>query len=93
MQGPLDMRMDNRSKLTAKDIVNLYSCEQLADVFYRYGEERESRKIARYIVQKRMQAPIETANELAAVVQRAKKSFGNINLKKYKWYGDFWQPC
>jgi len=79
MQGPLDMRMDNRSKLTAKDIVNLYSCEQLAEVFYRFGEERESRKIARYIVQKRLQAPIETANELALIVQKAKKSFGSLN--------------
>lgn len=65
--GPLDMRMDSRQSLTAADIVNKWDEEQLADIFYHYGEERLSRQIARRIVQKR---PFTTTTELAEVIAR-----------------------
>lgn len=60
----LDMRMDNRNKLTAKEIVNSYSSEDLADIFYTYGEEYKSRQIARAIVLYRKTMVINTATEL-----------------------------
>lgn len=65
--GPLDMRMDSRQSLTAADIVNQWDEEQLADIFYHYGEERLSRQIARRIVQKR---PFTTTTELAETIAR-----------------------
>lgn len=76
--GPLDMRMDNRSKLTARDIVNTYAEKDLADLIYTYGEERYSRRIARAICAARANAPIETTLELANLVERAspKQKYG-----------------
>jgi len=49
LNSPLDMRINKASKLTAEDIINNYSCEELADIFYHYGEERKARVIARKI--------------------------------------------
>lgn len=70
--GPLDMRMDNNSKgETAADIVNTYEEEALADILYQYGEERKSRRIAKVIVEKRTEKPIETTLELAEIVASA----------------------
>lgn len=69
--GPLDMRLDPGSGPTAADLVNQLDEQELADVIYRYGEERGSRRIARLIVERRRQAPITTTGELAALVQRA----------------------
>ena len=66
----LDMRMDRRQTLTAAAVVNSYSDERLADVFWKYGEERDSRKIARAIVEQRGAKAIETTGELAAIVER-----------------------
>ena len=66
--GPLDMRMDRRRRPTAADLVNRLSERNLADLIYRYGQERRSRRIARAIVQRR---PVTTAAELADVVSRA----------------------
>ena len=63
--GPLDMRMDPRSGLTAKQVVNQADEEDLANLIYEYGEERRSRRIARAIVRAR---PITTTAELARVV-------------------------
>jgi 16S rRNA (cytosine1402-N4)-methyltransferase len=65
--GPLDMRMDSRQSLTAANIVNEWDEEQIADIFYHYGEERLSRQIARRIVQKR---PFTTTTQLAEVIAR-----------------------
>ncbi|RME80454.1 MAG: 16S rRNA (cytosine(1402)-N(4))-methyltransferase RsmH [Caldilineae bacterium] len=67
-EGPLDMRMDRSQDLSAADVVNGFDAETLADILYRYGEERHSRRIARAIVQAR---PLHTTAELAAVVERA----------------------
>jgi 16S rRNA (cytosine1402-N4)-methyltransferase len=63
--GPLDMRMDPRSDLTAAEIINEWPQEDLANVIYRYGEETHSRRIARAIVAAR---PLRTTAELAEVV-------------------------
>jgi len=68
---PLDMRLDSRIKKTAADVVNKQSQEALADLIYEYGEERASRRIARFIVQHRQSQPITTTAQLAAIVCRA----------------------
>jgi 16S rRNA (cytosine1402-N4)-methyltransferase len=63
--GPLDMRMDPRSELTAEQVVNQADEEDLANLIYEFGEERRSRRIARAIVRAR---PVTTTAELARVV-------------------------
>lgn len=65
---PLDMRMDPSLPVSARDIVNSYSEEELADLIYRYGEERRSRVIARAIVRAR---PVTTTGQLARIVEQA----------------------
>jgi len=64
--APLDMRFGPHALQTAADIVNSYSEWELADLIYEYGEERDSRKIARAIVNKR---PLHTTRELVAVIE------------------------
>jgi len=71
--GPLDMRADRRQALTAETLVNESAEEDLADIIYEYGEERESRRIAREIVRARAKERIRTTTELAALVARAKR--------------------
>src|SRR5512138_2308055 len=66
--GPLDMRFDPANPLTAGQIVNTWPEYDLADLIYRYGEERASRRIAKAIVRNR---PIQGTNELAAVIETA----------------------
>jgi 16S rRNA (cytosine1402-N4)-methyltransferase len=63
--GPLDMRMDSQASLTAEKIVNTWPEKELADIIFKFGEERLSRAIARRIVESR---PLKTTAELAAVV-------------------------
>lgn len=67
---PLDMRMDTRQQVTAADILASASEEDLADIFYLYGEERQARPIARAIVQQRLQEPLHTTKELALLVEK-----------------------
>jgi 16S rRNA (cytosine1402-N4)-methyltransferase len=67
--GPLDMRMDSTADFTAADIVNNYKEEDLANVIYRYGEERLSRRIAKRLVEKRADERIETTAQLATIVR------------------------
>jgi 16S rRNA (cytosine1402-N4)-methyltransferase len=67
--GPLDMRMDRREPLTAYDLVNEESEEELARIFYEYGEERGSRRIARAIVAARRRRPLETTTDLRLLVE------------------------
>ena len=64
----LDMRMSVEQSTTAADILNRYSERELADLFFRYGEERLSRKIARRIVTQRKQAPVTTSGQLKEIV-------------------------
>lgn len=70
-EGPLDMRMDQSGGETAADLVNRHPERELADLIFRWGEERWSRKIARAIVEARRQAPIRTTTALADIVARA----------------------
>ena len=67
----LDMRMDKTQKISAFDIVNSYKEDRLADIIYRYGEERYSRKIARNICLTRNNKPIETTRELAEIIEKS----------------------
>jgi 16S rRNA (cytosine1402-N4)-methyltransferase len=68
---PLDMRLDDRSKTTAADIVSNWDEKSLADLIYRFGQDRASRRIARFIVQYRRARPITTTGQLATIVCRA----------------------
>ena len=68
---PLDMRMDKRLKTSAADIVNKSSEKSLADMIYRFGQERSSRRIARFIVRQRRHRPIASTGQLAAIVCEA----------------------
>jgi len=64
----LDMRMDQSAKLSAYDIVNQYSESELANIIFRYGEEKFSRQIASAICRKRNDKPIETTLELSEII-------------------------
>lgn len=69
--GPLDMRMNQETGESAADLVNRYPESALADLFYRYGEERFSRRIAKRIVEERVDRPINTTGELSQVIASA----------------------
>ena len=69
--GPLDMRMDPSGGLTAADLVNTWSTEDLADLIRTYGDERFARSIARHIESRRNAAPLRTTAELREVVERS----------------------
>lgn len=72
-EADLDMRFDDENPLTAYDIVNSFSKDELYRIFKDYGEERFSRRIAEKIVYKRQFAPIKTTTELAGIVKSAVK--------------------
>jgi 16S rRNA (cytosine1402-N4)-methyltransferase len=78
---PLDMRIDKRLTTTAADIVNKKDEETLADLIYRFGQDRASRRIARFIVKKRAEEPISTTGQLADIVYRALSKPG----RKRRW--------
>nr|WP_314650905.1 16S rRNA (cytosine(1402)-N(4))-methyltransferase RsmH [uncultured Porphyromonas sp.] len=67
----LDMRMNNRAGLSARDLLNSYEEEQLADVLYRYGELKQSRSLAKLIVKARSTAPLQTVGDLIAALRPA----------------------
>ncbi|MFT4549881.1 MAG: 16S rRNA (cytosine1402-N4)-methyltransferase [Pseudoalteromonas tetraodonis] len=77
--GPLDMRMDPDSDMSAADLVNTYEEEELANIIYQYGEERGSRRIAKAICLARRQKPVETTAELAKIVESVKPRRGKIH--------------
>ncbi len=68
--APLDMRMNKRAGRTAADIVNEYTEEQLADIFFLYGELKTARRLALAIVRARQEKPLETTADLMAAVER-----------------------
>ena len=79
--APLDMRMDTGQELDARAIVNDWDERRLAQIFRRYGEDPNARRIAREIVRRRARAPIETTSDLVAVIESAlpaavRRSFG-----------------
>ena len=69
--APLDMRMDQRQKLSAREVVNGYSIEELTRVIREYGEERFARNIAKHITAEREKKPIETTGELISIIKAA----------------------
>lgn len=68
--APLDMRMNKRAKQTAADVLNEYSEEQLADLFYLYGELKQARRIAAAIVKSRQAQPVKTTQQLMQIVEK-----------------------
>lgn len=90
----LDMRMDKSKKISAYEVVNEYSEEELSKIIYEFGEERYARKIARWIVEDRAKKAIETTEELAKLVAKAipgkhkkhpaKKTFQAIRIEVNK---------
>ena len=82
--APLDMRMNERAGITAADIVNRYSEEQLADVFYLYGEMKNSRRLASAIIKARAAHALQTIDDLLQVVkplmprEREKKDLARV---------------
>mgnify|MGYP002512728563 CR=1 FL=1 len=87
--APLDMRMDNRQSLTAKDIVNNYSEMELFRIIRDYGEDRFAKNIAKHIVKERQIKPIETTGELneiisKAIPQKVKATGGHPSKRTYQ---------
>ncbi len=90
----LDMRMNRDNPLSAYEVVNEYDEKELARVIYEYGEERHSRRIARAIVEKRVENPIETTDDLVGIIlscikgkhkkHPAKKTFQAIRIEVNK---------
>jgi len=74
--APLDMRFDPASPTSAADLVNTLPQDELADLIYRYGEERASRRIAQAIVRAR---PLQTTRQLAAVIETVSKRKGRVH--------------
>ena len=75
--GPLDMRMDPRSGISAAEVVNEYPDDELARLFYEYGQDRNGRKIAREIKRVRSHEPIRTTRQLASLIERITPSRGD----------------
>lgn len=67
--APLDMRMDQSAQLSAADIINTWNEQDIARVLFQYGEEKFSRRIARKIVERREERPVETTGELAELIK------------------------
>jgi len=70
--APLDMRMNQEANLTAYEVVNHYDYHELVRIFFKYGEDKFSKQIARKIEQAREQKPIKTTTELAEIIKSAK---------------------
>lgn len=68
--GPLDMRMNQQAAKSAKDVVNNYEADRLADVFFLYGELRDARRIAGTIEEARAEKPVETTRQLTSLLKK-----------------------
>lgn len=77
--GPLDMRLDPTAGTTAADLVNTMSEAGLADLIYEFGEERQSRRVARKIVERRKSRPFATTSDLADLVRSCVRKSGGID--------------
>ena len=69
--APLDMRMNTSLLISAAELLNQLSQEELADIFYNYGEERQARRIARFIAEARLVQPVASTRQLAEIVRQA----------------------
>ena len=77
---PLDMRMDRSTGHTAAELIRDASEQSLADVIFRYGEERQSRRIARAIVDTRRASPVRSTSQLASIVRGALRRRGRMRI-------------
>ena len=87
--APLDMRMNQEQKLSAYNVVNEYSAQDLARILFQYGEEKFAKKIADKIVETRAKAPIKTTSELASIVESSypaavRWKFGNPSKRTFQ---------
>ena len=78
-KGPLDMRFNNQSGMTCSDVVNKYKEEEISHILWTYGEEEESRRIAKAIVERRSDKPFTNTLDLSDLIKRIKK----IRTKKH----------
>lgn len=78
-KGPLDMRFNNQSGMTCSDVVNKYKEEEISHILWAYGEEEESRRIAKAIVERRSDKPFTNTLDLSDLIKRIKK----IRTKKH----------
>tara|TARA_Y100000741_G_scaffold197039_1_gene149811 strand:+ start:362 stop:1084 length:723 start_codon:yes stop_codon:yes gene_type:complete len=78
-KGPLDMRFNNQSGMTCSDVVNKYKEEEISHILWAYGEEEESRRIAKAIVERRSDKPFTNTLDLSDLIKRTKK----IRTKKH----------
>ena len=78
-KGPLDMRFNNQSGMTCSDIINKYKEEEISHILWAYGEEEESRRIAKAIVERRSDKPFTNTLDLSDLIKRNKK----IRTKKH----------
>ena len=78
-ENELDMRMDKTQSLTAKEVINFYSEDDLANIIYKYGEEKFSRKIAKNICEDRKKKEICTTKELVEIIERSIPGFAKKN--------------
>jgi len=69
--APLDMRMDKTQPFTAQELVNTWGADELTKIFYEYGEEKWSKRIAEFIVRERATAPLETTGQLVDIIKAA----------------------
>lgn len=69
--APLDMRMSRDNPKTAYDVLNTYTENELSDIFFRYGEEKWSKRIAQFIVERRAEKPVSTTFELTDIIKSA----------------------
>ena len=82
-EGPLDMRMDRTKGITAEDLLKRLSEKEMADIFWRYGGEGRSRRIAKAIIQeRRMGTEIKTTTQLAKIVEKALYTPGKYQKKR-----------
>ncbi len=82
-EGPLDMRMDRTQGMTASDLLKKLSEKEMADIFWKFGEERRSRRIARAIIQERKRGVgIRTTTQLAKIVEKALYVPGKYQKKR-----------
>jgi len=82
-EGPLDIRMDRTKGITAEDLLKRLSEKEMADIFWRYGEEGRSRRIAKAIIQERRRGTeIKTTTQLAKIVEKALDTPGKYQKKR-----------
>ncbi|MCL5264190.1 MAG: 16S rRNA (cytosine(1402)-N(4))-methyltransferase RsmH [Chloroflexi bacterium] len=79
VDAPLDMRFDPRQEITAEDLISTSTEQELAEMIFKYGEERRARAVARAIVAERARRPIETTGQMTRIIERVVPKQGKIH--------------